>query len=443
MAETMAGLGVLKRGALFLGALACAGILCALFAAAQAGAAWSPPTTIANTHGAGFTQVAMDSAGDSVFAWRQGGVDGTEIDTRARMSNGTLSPVQRIARPGDVASDADFDVDPAGNAYYVWQSTDLQSTTNAFQIRARVRSAGGTLGPIVTLAKVKSGDFLGDPVVAAGANGRAVFMWIRGDFHDHPDVIHARKLSASGQLGPVRTVARASFAEQQMAVDGSGNATFVWEQRKDGRPALLTRTLTSGGGLTTPERVSQAGHAAGNPRVGMTPDGRTVFEWQDNAAGTSDQVLMARGRSADGTMQAPQVLANEGSANVSFAVSPNGASVTCWTSGAHGGLRARSRTFGGTLSPMLAVTPSYDSLCAPGTDSDGNLVLAWTASDGNKDRVYARSGPAGGRLGPARALSPAGFHANFVDVAIATGPTVPVVWTAGKRGFAVQGAFGP
>jgi len=56
---------------------ACATIFHALFTDSGADAAWSPATTIAHTNCAGFTRVATDSAGDTVFAWREGREGGT------------------------------------------------------------------------------------------------------------------------------------------------------------------------------------------------------------------------------------------------------------------------------------------------------------------------------------------------------------------------------
>lgn len=433
------------RGAVAASAcLACAAILCALWATPRADAAWSPPTTIANTHGAGFTQVAMDSAGDTVFAWQQGTADLAEMDTRTRMADGSLTRVQRIAGPEQVGGSADFAVDPAGNAYYVWQSTNFESTSNAFQIRARVRFADGTLGPLLTLARAKGSDFLGDPAVGVSSTGRAVFSWRRRN-GDNPALIQARSRSASGQLGPVRTIARPDLVQAQMAVDGSGNATFAWEARPGGgRPEIFTRILASNGGLTATKQVSRSGRGAGGPNVGVSRKGRAVFEWQENDPDGSHPVIMVRGRTADGNLQAPQLLASANTANLDMATAPDGAAVVCWI-GSDSALRARSRTAGGTLGPLLTVAaaPSNPGLCHPGIGSNGTVAFAWTDSDASKQRVNARSGDVGGPLSPTQTLSPAGFNANFPALTVGSDGVVPVAWVAGKRGFAVQAAFGP
>ncbi len=424
-----------------LGAATVAAFVCIAMLAAPADAAWSPPVTIAQQRGAGPPKVAMDSAGNAVFTWQVGSVGGG-VYTRSRMADGTLTSIQRITPPGEAGGDEDLAVDPAGNAYYVWQVFD----DSGFRIRARVRSADGALGPVQTLANVKSGDFLGGATVGVSATGRAVFSWFRKN-GDDPELVQARSLSSSGQLGPVHTVVQAAFSLAQMAVDGSGNATFAWRARAGGHIAIFTRTLASNGALSQPKRVSRVGFAGSDPHVGVSRQGRAVFEWQEFEADGSHPVLMVRGRTPDGNLQPTQLLAKTNTANVDMAVSPNGAAVVCWIDG-NFDLRERSRTSGGTLGPLrtVAQAPSNPGLCHPGIDSHGTLVFAWTASDGSNTRVYARSGAVGGTLGPVQALSPAGFNANLnysSNLAADPAGVAPVGWSLGRKGFAVQASFGP
>jgi len=425
------------------GALACAASLLVLWVAPRAEAAWSAPLTITQQHGVGGPLVAMDSFGNTVFAWAQvqdGSVQGATY-TRSRLADGTLTPIQRVTPPGETGSLQDLAVDPAGNAYFVWQVFD----PSGYQIRARVRAADGTLRPVQTLANGNFDNGVGDASVGVGDNGRAVFSWLRAN-GDNPNLIQARSRSASGQLGPVRTVARGSLP--RMAVDASGNATFAWRVHVDsgnGTPnTIWTRVLTSAGTLTEPARVSRVGHGAGDPRVGVSRQGRAVFEWDESDPDGSHPVLLVRGRAPDGSLRPPQLLAKTNSDNVDMAVSPNGAAVACWIDG-NFDLRERGRTVGGTLGPLrtVAARASNPGLCRPGIDSHGTVALAWTGSDGSKQRVYARSGPVDGALGPVQTLSPAGFNARVSDLTVGADGTAPVGWTLGRNGFALQAAFGP
>jgi hypothetical protein len=50
---------------------------------------------------------------------------------------------------------------------------------------------------------------------------------------------------------------------------------------------------------------------------------------------------------------------------------------------------------------------------------------------------------AGGAWGPIHVLSPSGFNAYSGQVAMNAAGDAAATWYEGKRGFAVQGAFGP
>jgi hypothetical protein len=433
-AATRRGLG---KGALWCGVIVCAAILCFLCIAPRANAAWSPPVDVVKQHGVGGPLIATDSAGNTVFMWQQGGIAGT-LYTRSRMADGALTPIQRITPPGEPAWSPHLAVDPAGDAYFVWQVFDGPET----KVRARVRSADGTLGPVQTVASKKSYD---DKVelaaVGVGANGRAVFSWVRENNIGTPVSTQARSRSKSGQLGPVRTVA-AQGATGQMAVDASGNATFVWEVSGDEPDAIWTRILTAAGTLSEPKRVSRVGgNNARDPHVGVSRQGRAVIEWHA-LDGSLHPVLMVRRRAPDGSLQPSQLLAKGDTPNLDLAVAPNGAAIFCWEDG-KSDLRARGLTSGGTLGPVRTVAPSSPGLCQPGIDAHGTVAFAWTASDGSKSRVYARSGTIDGTLGPVQILSPAGFNAGSADLTVGPDGTAPVAWSLGRKGFAIQAAFGP
>ncbi len=149
-----------------------------------------------------------------------------------------------------------------------------------------------------------------------------------------------------------------------------------------------------------------------------------------------------RRRAPDGSLQRSQLLAKGDGTYLDMAVAPNGAAIFCWEDG-KSDLRARGLTSGGTLGPVRTVAPRSPGLCQPGIDSHGTVAFAWTASDGSKSRVYARSGTLDGTLGPVQALSPAGFNAGVPDLTVAPDGTAPVAWPLGRKGFAIQAAFGP
>jgi hypothetical protein len=417
----------------------------ALSAAAPADAAWSKHVDIAVANYVSEPKVAMDSAGDAVFIWRRddGGSDFRwgALYTRSRSADGSLSPIQRLSPRVPEGSEQGVAVDPQGNAYFVWRTWD----NGDFQIRARVRSADGTLGPTRTLRTTSSrAEFASDPMVAVGTSGRAVFTW-GYSLDDGTDLIETRSMSASGQLSPVQTVGPVGTKySNDLGVDSQGRATFVWEGlgKQDGSGfAELTRVMAPSGELGPVERLSKVGGKGTAPQVEVTPSGRAVFHWSEYKSGT--MTLVTRVRTADGTLRPIQVLTSFDSSqswNSELAVAPTGEAVYCWR--ANGALHARTRAPGGALGPARRIS-STAYACQLGIDSQGNITFAWEAPVGSKGRVFARSEDAGGNLGPTGALSPAGHNAHPPVLAMIPSGAAAVAWSEGGKGFAIQAAFGP
>jgi hypothetical protein len=406
--------------------------------AAPAGATWSPFTNVVVNNYVSWPRAAMDPAGNAVFMWqRTVNRDDFALYTRSRSADGTLSPVQRVAPRVPFGGFHDLAIDSQGNTYFVWRTGGVPST----QIRARVQSADGTLGPVRTL---KTCDYAWDPTVAAYGGGNAVFAW-ECNPRDGTDAVKTRSMSASGSLGPVRTVFREDFPDWSNGVDSQGNATFVWEDFAGEHLEAFTRVVAPNGDLGPIERISPlGGKAAFTPEVAVTPSGRAIFNWADYKSSDYTFTLVVRARAADGSLQPIQRLTTfNGGQNWSFqpAIAPSGEAVICWH--ADGAIHARTRAPGGALGPAKTIGSVPYGACHPGIDSQGNVVFAWDAPVGSKNRVFTRSQNAAGELGPTRALSPAGHNANPPVLAMIPAGPAAVAWSEGGKGFAIQASFGP
>lgn len=438
MAGTSGGRRGFRARTASVGALASAAALCALCLAPRADAAWSPPVNIvAQQHGLFDPRVVMDSTGGAVFMWTR--TDGG-IYTRSRSANGTLSPIRTIS-PSDL-DDYDLAVDSQGNTYFVWRTDD----GGGRQIRERVRYSDGTLSPTRTLRAVQGIDnFVGDPRVGVDASGEAVFSWgytpQSGGFR-----LETRLRSASGNLSPVQTVAPVwTFLAADMGVDSQGRTTFVWEGRIQGSLAEFSRVMAPNGDLGPVERVSRIGNKASSPLVEVTPSGRAIFSWAEYKSNVT--TFTTRARTANGTFQPIQSLGslvsnqNPALPVAELAVAPTGDAVFCWP--ADDALHGRTRSVGGDLGATRTIGATTSPSCHLGIDAHGNPTFAWAAQEGSKNRILARSGDTAGNLGPTRALSPAGYSADYLETATSTGGDTAAVWQLGKRGFAIQASFGP
>lgn len=404
-----------------------------LLSAAPASASWTPSFTLAKAAGSShpfIPRVAIAPDGTSVFLWERDGA----LQTRVRAPGGTLSPVQAIAPPNTVGGhhEADVAVDSDGNAMYVWAAG-----VYGYSIRVRVRHANGTLGPVQTLATAPSDDdatALEDLHVGFDGTGRAVISWIRGRYQKQP-ILQTRSRSPAGVLGPVLTVGRSGFYSK-LAVTSDGRAFYAWQSR-DG---VFGRAMNPGGTLGPLQQMSTSGDAVQLAASG----GTAVFSWWQ---GTGNYArIMARERWPGGSLGPPEVIASGGllsSSSQAVALAPDGTSAFCWLRGIS---EARIRSPSGDLGPIQALgqNSSPSVACQVRTDSSGDFVFAdGFRTDDYKDRVFARTQPAGGALGPMHVLSPAGYNAHAVDLDVNAAGDVAAAWMLGDRGFAIQAAVGP
>jgi hypothetical protein len=162
-----------------------------------------------------------------VFTWERFDGANFRIQARARSTAGTLNAVQTLSAAGENGLDAQVGVDAGGDAVFTWQRFDGTNT----RIQARARSTTGTLSVVQTLSAAGQPAF--QPQVGVGADGNAVFSWLRSDGAN--DRAEARARPAAGTLGPVTTLSAAgqNASGPQVGVGAGGDAVVSW-YRSDG-----------------------------------------------------------------------------------------------------------------------------------------------------------------------------------------------------------------
>ena len=173
--------------------------------------------------GAFSPQVAVDASGDAIFAWGRSDGANDRVQARARSAAGALSAVQTLSSGGRNAAEPQVAVDTDGDAVFAWRRFDGASN----RVQARARSAAGALSAVQTVSD--AGQFAIDPQVAVDADGDAVFAWRRSDGAN--DRVQARARSAAGALSAVQDLSAAGLnaSAPQVAVDADGDAVFAWE----------------------------------------------------------------------------------------------------------------------------------------------------------------------------------------------------------------------
>lgn len=242
----------------------------------------------AGSQNADTPKVAVDADGDAVVVWQR--FDGTSvrIQARARSAGGTLGAVLILSPAGHSASAPRVAVDSVGDALVVWQRPDGTGPcgiNGCPKIQGIARSAGGTLGPVLTLSNTPRGG--SSPEVAVDADGDALVVWEHLDattncFGGGCDVIQARARSAGGALGAVLTLSTSGqdAGFPQIGIDSDGDAVAAW-QRFDGTNfRAQARTRAAGGALGPVQTPSPAGHNIVDPQVDAAAGGTTLASWE-------------------------------------------------------------------------------------------------------------------------------------------------------------------
>lgn len=328
---------------------------------------------------ASLPQVAVDANGNAVFVWQRS--DGTylRIQTRVRSSAGTLSSTQTLSAAGQSAEYPQVAVDADGNAVFAWQRWDGAHE----RIQARTRWADGTRGSTQTLSA--AGQEAEYPQVDVDPNGHAVFAWEISD--GTVQRIQARARSADGTRGSTQTLSAPgqNASAAHVALDPNGNAVFAWLGSDGTVQRMQTRARSAAGTLSSTQTLSDPGKHAFEPRVAVDGSGNAVFLWQ-RADGIANYV-QTRARSAAGTLSPTQNLGDTATAmpvGAQIAVDPQGNAVVVWehregTAICCTRVEARVRSADGTLGLTQFLSPADQVATEPAVavDANGEAFAVW------------------------------------------------------------------
>ena len=197
-----------------------------------------PPTTLSSTRWTSdLPQVAVTPAGDALFVWRStdpGGAGADRIETRAMLAAGSFTRRQTVADdPGD-ASDPQVAVAADGAGLFSWR----RSTGSRDWVKLRPRSALGGLGETRTVKFAESPQSLSPPRLSLDADGDAVIAWELFDATQTLppccNLAQARTGSTTGNLGPVATLSAPGASSVEVASDADGDAAVVWTRSNGG-----------------------------------------------------------------------------------------------------------------------------------------------------------------------------------------------------------------
>jgi hypothetical protein len=363
-----------------------AAITLALPAVAQA-ATWSTSQTLSNAHtfiDDPWVVVARD--GGALATWRFSDIDGTAGDSSASRAPGagTFGRSRRLT-PGleRVAGVAAY-----GHRRVLLASTRL-STTTGFVRRLDVRFGRpeGSFGRRVAIRRFQR---IADVALAVNARGDAALAWFE-DRGTRTDRVYVALRRAGRAFGAPRRLATGRVRSVEAAVGLSGDVLVGWGMRDTVRARFKPRTRSS----FLPGQTIRSQDAAGAQLDAVVnAGGRAVLVWSAQ-------------RASEGGERGPVFFQG--------AVKPAGAQRF-----RRAELLERMPTEAGLGRPIKAAV-----------DETGNVVIAWSGSDGVSRRVKAAQADQSGRFTFPQDVSAPGADALLSDLAVAPFGPVIAVWDGG------------
>ena len=394
----------MRRLAIGLGCLALALLLSP---PALAAPAWLAPQTISvSGEDANYSQVATDPQGDAVAVWQS--IEGGSWTARAttRTAGGSWSAPASISAPGESVYALQVAVDGAGSAIAVWQVLDGDYFNYAIQ--AATRPAGGAWSAPVNLSPAGENSELAQ--VSVNARGDATVVWER--FEAGQRIVRAVTRPASGGWSAAASLSAAGpvSLHPQVAVDGAGDATVVWERYDGSSFRIEAATRTAGGGWSAPVSLSAAGQSGAEPDVAAGLEGDTVAIWRRRNNGTLWVAQAATHSPGIGWSAPANLSAMDDDVRFPLVSSDDrGGATVVWervTGGDHITQAATHSPGGGWSTPAslsAAGQPAYFPQIAG--NGAGAAVAVWYRYDGS---VYvaqaATHSPGGGWSAPAKPL---------------------------------------
>ena len=309
-------------------------------------------------------------------------------------SAGGVFAARQVSATGIAGAKAALDAD--GNAIAVWSHYDGKK----WRVQERRISATGSLGPVKTISAAADKPLW--PQIAGNPDGGAIVVWSRTrNRAEHPrgfdSRIEARRISANGRLGQVKAVSTRGrrAGGPRIASDARGNAIVTWQQRKQGILRIKARRISSHGALGRVQTLSSGRHKAEGPVIASGAHGDAIVAWTQPDS-------------------------------------------TAWR------IRAQRISAKGRLGSVKTLSaPGHGAgLTEVSSDARGDAVVVWSQFDSKESirRIKARRISAKGAVGRMMTLSPAQEYGLLAQVASdARGDTI-VVWkaTAPRRARSLQ-----
>ncbi len=326
----------------------------------------------------GFRNLAVNSAGEALVLWTEGGGDPIAIRARRIHPDGSLGSVIDIAGGINRAFNSEIAFASNGRAVVTW--LESESFGKPQSVRARWIEPNDSMTKPVT---VKAGDATtSEPFeldVAANADDGAIIAWHNGKSKPLFRIVEAAYLTAGGALSePILPTSGAGSTHVQVAPSSTGGSVMAW---RDSSVELQAFSPTGvPGSLKTP-----------GPGVIADPelatDGSDHFQLAYKV-GSNPSSVVYHAVSPDGSFGPAQALepsVPEQIFGISLATNPGNRSVAAWDRVGAKEQTVRTRFIAPDGSPEAT---TYSTPAGPGNSASpsagiggqGGAAIAWLQS---------------------------------------------------------------
>lgn len=247
------------------------------------GTGWTAPVAIENeTRAAVNPQIAVAGDGEATAVWWQ--ADGTTRASRFVPGTGWGSVTLVDSANAGTTRNPQAAADGKGNVTVVWHQSDGSQRYNT---GANRYVPGTGWGSGMALGTDSAGSALVESQLAVNPAGVAVTVWQQFDGTTH-NIWASRYLPGVGWEGAAIIESGTGEATYpQVAIDGAGNATAVWQQHDGTRKNIWTNRQLAGMAWGTAMLIETDDADARDPQI-AAGDGKAVVVWLqgDGAART-------------------------------------------------------------------------------------------------------------------------------------------------------------
>jgi hypothetical protein len=264
--------------------------------------AWQAPVSFVSTGDASRLVAKLDAQGNGVAAWARLTSTGSVVEAVTWTASGAFGQVAQLSPSSQGAFLPDLAVNEVGSAVVVWQVAPSQDAGSPYQVESAYRTAGGNWSAATTVSPVVPQTW--SPQVALDGAGNATAVWEEGSTANNYRIYAATQLVRGPWGAPVRIEPSDWYMAGQSAVadDAAGNATASWVV-EDASGAMLVHTATrpAGGAWEAPTSLGP-----------LTPNGDSTNLIPPVTAARDGSITVV-GWAADGGTRSPNVAVRLGS----------------------------------------------------------------------------------------------------------------------------------